>query len=208
MQHERGGLRMRIERFPDSCAFDGCERPRKARGLCDGHYMQHRQGGQLKELKRHARHGISLGERIDMHTDKSGDCWLWTGATNELGYGQVRVEGKNRKAHRVSYELANGSIPKGLMIDHICHTPSCVRPEHLRLATSKQNQENRIAPRIGNKSGVRGVTWVPANRRWVARVGHNRKCIHVGCFDTIEEAEAAVIAKRLELFTHNNSDFH
>ena len=150
---------------------------------------------------------MSLGERLEMHTDKSGDCWLWTASTNELGYGQMNVGGKHRKAHRISYELANGPIPKGLMIDHICHTPSCVRPEHLRLATSKQNQENRITSRVGNKSGVRGVSWVPATQRWIARVGHNGKIVHVGYFATIEEAEAAVITKRLELFTHNNQDF-
>lgn len=48
--------------------------------------------------------------------------------------------------------------------------------------------------------------WYAKTGQWVARMRHNYQSIHVGYFDTIEEAEQAVIAKRNELYTHNNAD--
>lgn len=69
---------------------------------------------------------------------KSDDCWNWTG-TRRRGYGQFYYEGRNRSAHRLSYEWANGPIPDGLVIDHICRNPSCVRPTHLRAVTQRTN---------------------------------------------------------------------
>ena len=38
------------------------------------------------------------------------DCWLWTGATNDYGYGQINVRKKKIRVHRFGYVLANGSI--------------------------------------------------------------------------------------------------
>jgi AP2 domain len=53
---------------------------------------------------------------------------------------------------------------------------------------------------------VRGVRWQKQIRRWVARVHHHGQEIHVGCFKTLAEAEAAAIAARRRLFTHNDVD--
>ena len=185
-----------------TCAFDGCEQPYRARGYCIGHYYQLRLGKPLTPL----RVKMTLTERMDRHTDKTGDCWLWTAAKILGGYGQVKVDGKDRKAHRVAYELAYGPIPKGLEIDHTCHTLACTRPEHLRLATNKQNAENRAGAASGSKSGVLGVSWYARDRKWSAQVGHNGKNFYLGSFTTIEEAGAVARAKRLELFTHNDAD--
>lgn len=99
-----------------------------------------------------------------------------------------------------------GAIPADREIDHICHNRKCVNPEHLRLVTRKQNQEHRINPNSNSRSGVRGVHWHKAQQRWTATVGHHRQRLFVGYYDTIEEAEAAVIAKRNELFSHNDMD--
>lgn len=150
--------------------------------------------------------------------NKTETCWLWIGNLNAKGYGAYskteyqsgRVkEGMkyiSMAAHRYSWELANGPIPEGIEIDHMCHTPVCVRPEHLRLATRKQNNENRAGANSNSTSGVRGVRWVESKNRWRASVGHNGKYIHVGYFRDLAEAEAAVVAKRLELHTYNLLD--
>lgn len=134
-------------------------------------------------------------------------CWLWTGATNDGGYGVFRADGRNVYVHRFSYALAFGYVYKSLHVDHR-HTcqKTCVRPEHIRLTTPKQNSENRSGAQRGNTSGVRGVTWDKTARKWLARVGHEGVRYHVGSFDDVEEAEKAVIAKRNELFTHNDAD--
>lgn len=137
--------------------------------------------------------------------DKSGVCWIWIGAVDHRGYGMVKRSGKRIYAHRYSFAVRGMDIPGGMFVDHICRNRSCVNPEHLRVVTTKQNAENR-ASNYANTSGVRGVNWQKQARKWRALVGHNSKKIYVGMFDTIEEAEAAVIAKRLELHTHNEMD--
>lgn len=73
-------------------------------------------------------------------------CWLWLGATNSNGYGQIRekVDGKWTMllVHRVSYELLVGPIPEGLNLLHSCDTPNCCNPEHLRPGTHLENMQD------------------------------------------------------------------
>ena len=68
--------------------------------------------------------------------EPNSGCWLWAGAammTRSGPYGQwSRVEpGRSRLAHRHFYEEANGPIPAGLEIDHLCRNTLCVNPRHL-----------------------------------------------------------------------------
>jgi hypothetical protein len=140
--------------------------------------------------------------------DQSSACWIWTGATaGESGtYGSIRVNGRNAYAHRVSYEIAFGAIPAGMVIDHICHTRKCVRPAHLQAVSQKQNSENLTGARPSSKTGIRGVSWSKRAKKWVAFVRHNRKNNYAGLYESLEEAEVAVIAKRNELFSNNLAD--
>lgn len=66
-------------------------------------------------------------------------CWIWQGETIERGYGRVRVAGKKELVHRVVFEYFNGTIPDGLVIDHICRTQLCVNPAHLEPVTQSEN---------------------------------------------------------------------
>ena len=142
--------------------------------------------------------------------DKNGDCWNWTGRLTDKGYGLARytVSGKRHgiRAHRLAQELEAGPIAPDMQVDHLCHNRACVKPSHLRVATHKQNQENLSGAQTRNQSGVRGVSWYARKSLWMGSVRHNKKLHHVGYFATVSEAERAVIAKRNELFTHNNLD--
>jgi len=137
--------------------------------------------------------------------DKSGECWLWTGATT-AGYGYTTLNGKQVGVHRVAYEKFIGPIPDGYSIDHICHVRNCLYPAHLRAVTNKQNSENRQGARSDSKSGVQGVSWSARKKKWRVVVTNSGIRSHGGDYESLAEAEAAAIALRNELFTHNDAD--
>ena len=136
-------------------------------------------------------------DRFWEKVDQSGDCWLWTASCSSKGYGYFNVGGgRIVRAHRFSYELVNGPIPEGLQLDHRCRVPSCVNPDHLRLATNKQNAEHR---------GGAGVS-PHRDGRWQARVKHNGQDISLGIYETRRDAEHVALGARMVLFTHNDRD--
>ncbi len=85
--------------------------------------------------------------RFNSQVDK-GDgegCWLWTGPVPEqTGYGYIWFGKNTIGAHRASYLLHKGPIPKGLVVRHTCHIRTCVNPEHLVLGTPKQNTADSL----------------------------------------------------------------
>lgn len=68
---------------------------------------------------------------------KTETCWYWTGTWGR--YGQLEIQGKNKLAHRVVYELLVGPIPPGMTIDHKCFNKFCVNPAHLDVVTIAEN---------------------------------------------------------------------
>ncbi len=67
------------------------------------------------------------------------DCWEWLASRGESGYGRLRFNGKEVKAHRYAYELLVGPIPEGLDLDHLCRNRGCVNPRHLEPVTRSVN---------------------------------------------------------------------
>lgn len=72
-------------------------------------------------------------------------CWIWWGASNQRGYGNVGKAGRTYLAHRVAYEITHGPIPAGMDLDHLCRTTGCVNPNHLEPVTFLANMRRRYA---------------------------------------------------------------
>lgn len=82
-------------------------------------------------------------------TDRSGECWLWTGAVDRYGYGKY----SRGKAHRFSFEAFVGPVPAGLVLDHLCKVKRCVRPDHLEPVTNGDNLRRHYADQTHCKHG-------------------------------------------------------
>ena len=83
-------------------------------------------------------------------------CWLWCGAVNEDGYGLMKVDGRKRRVHRLSYTWFAGEIGN-LCVLHKCNTPACVRPDHLYLGTQQNRMRNGKSVK-GERNGMARLT--------------------------------------------------
>ena len=84
-------------------------------------------------------HPSILRARLWGRVDEVGECWEWQGARRDHGYGHLQVDGRWVGAHRLAYELTIGPIPDGLVLDHLCRNPPCVRPDHLEAVRQREN---------------------------------------------------------------------
>jgi hypothetical protein len=67
------------------------------------------------------------------------DCVPWAGVINNEGYGIVHVGKTTMGAHRKAWIDANGDIPDGLVVDHLCRNRRCVNVAHMELVTTREN---------------------------------------------------------------------
>ncbi len=101
--------------------------------------------------------------KIDYPDNLINGCWTWTASTGLNGYGQFHVQRKHISAHRFSYVLFSGKIPKGKILLHSCDQPSCVNPFHLKPGTHKDNTQDMLSkgrsnPAFGENSGRAKLT--------------------------------------------------
>jgi len=115
--------------------------------------------------------GLTI-ERLERHfmPEPNTGCWLWIGARNWRGYGQIGAgngSGRTLMAHRAAYVLARGPIPEGMDIDHLCRVRACVNPAHLEAVTHLVNVQR-------GKAGCRPTC--PRGHAYDIYPGGRRRC--------------------------------
>lgn len=118
------------------------------------------------------------------------------GCIGKCGYWFVRFSDKLHPVHRVVYAMSRGHWP-AMQIDHIDRNILNNRPDNLREATKSQNGMNR-GPNKRNKLGLKGVL-LHKPGMYRARIHHNGKNLHLGCFKSAEDAYKAFRSAELAL---------
>lgn len=134
----------------------------------------------LRTAQRH-----QIGDRADFRINSG----------NQKGYYRVSLDSRRYMAHRAAWLYVHGEWPAG-DIDHRDADRANNRIANLRDVTNQVNRENMRKPRINNRCGFLGVT-THAPGVYRASVHKGGKRIHIGLYDTPEEAhEAYLVAKR------------
>lgn len=112
---------------------------------------------------------------------------------DELKWGIDKVNGYIRGWRNGGFVPLHRYImkaPDGVEVDHKNGIKNDCRRSNLRLCTRSENNMNKAA-QINNTSGYKGVKWNKREKKWRAVIGVRGKTIHIGCFETAQEAAAA-----------------
>lgn len=119
------------------------------------------------------------------------------------GYLTVSVHGRIYPVHRIVMLMCYGFYGEGLEVDHINHVRNDNRLVNLRFVTHGENMRNKSVS-SKSTSGVTGVDFLKAKKKYRARITVDWKVIYLGNYDTLEEAAAARAEANLKFNFHNN----
>jgi len=115
------------------------------------------------------------------------------------GYIFIKLDGRSYAAHRLAWLYVHGRWPVD-QTDHRNGKRNDNRIQNLRECSSAENNQN-TAIYGSNRSGLLGVGWHKASRRWRARIDAGGKQNHLGLFSSPEEAHEAYLSAKARLHT-------
>lgn len=184
------------------CSVEECDRRLKSKEYCRMHWERMKRRG---TTEKHDPRYPTVEESLLTRVAWAGNCLEWTGARTTSGYGSLRVNRVVHYTHRLAWEIANGPIEAGRVIDHICRNRACLNLDHLRVVTHAENMQNLGAVSTVGRSGVRGVVWDKGMSKWQARIQVGGKSYFGGYFTDKEEAGRVAAEMRSKLMTHSQN---
>lgn len=116
----------------------------------------------------HSKRGSTLASRLEFHSipEPNSGCVLWFGAISPSGYGFLGWEKRTIRAHRASWIVNFGPVPRGLHVLHKCDVRCCINPAHLFLGTHVDNMADMKAKGRENhlKGEAHGVAKLTENQ--------------------------------------------
>lgn|SRR3990167_850289 len=132
-----------------------------SRWLTDGN-------GQIRETAKPLLREVFLEQ---VHHEPDISCWWFRGGFERReqshGYRVVSWLGGHESAHRLSYRLFKGEVPKGMVVMHSCDTPPCVNPEHLSIGTQAANMADKMRKGRHRGNGYERKTHCPQGHEYV-----------------------------------------
>lgn len=123
------------------------------------------------------------------------------GSINSSGYLRVGANRRSYLVHRVIWLMVYGEMPK--QIDHIDHDTTNNRLSNLRAADYKMNSRNRSMNKR-NTSGVCGVHWCRAARKWKVQISSHAERFQIGAYESLLDAACARKSSEADLGYHHN----
>ena len=124
------------------------------------------------------------------------------GGLSGYGYPCIRVQGRRYPAHRLAFLYMTGRFPPE-QVDHINHVRDDNRWRNLRAVSHAENGKN-VSLLSTNTSGHNGVYWSKLHSKWHVKMKVNQKDIHIGLYDSLEDAVKARADANTEYGFHEN----
>lgn len=184
----------------NKCCVDGCENEVRARGYCAKHYSRAKYYGKIKteEIKHNNNIFINVLENyavmlvknknviIDIEdVEKVRNNRWWLSGKKHI-YVRCKKDGKSVLLHRLIMDVVDKDTKK-IHIDHINGNTLDNRKCNLRIVTPQQNAMNKNKTEYG-KNSHNGVHYLKRNKKWRAYITFSGEWIHLGLFETEEEA--------------------
>ena len=171
------------------CRIPKCKKKYYAKGYCKTHYTHNWLYGHPLLYKKNRPIEERFWEKVEKR--HKNECWLWRDKPHGFGYGRFGIwnghKGQMVLAHRMSYELARGTIKAGQFVLHRCDNPQCVNPHHLYLGTQADNMRDMYSKgRYGKRTKDFPITCGHADRPYHARM-MCEACYHKQYYQTHKE---------------------
>ena len=115
---------------------------------------------------------------------------------DNTGYFRVRLNRKLYLTHRIIFFMHRGYLPE--FLDHIDGNPLNNEIENLRPVSRSENNYNQKT-RTDNTSGIKGVSFSKAYKKWRAYIQVDKKYKHLGYYDSIDKATKVIKKVRKQL---------
>ena len=123
-------------------------------------------------------------EYVEQERGYSTPCWVWVRGKKSSGYGYLTEQsGDERRAHVAYWERANGPVPPGCELDHLCRNRLCLRPSHLEAVPHSKNCRRGLGARLA-ESDIPEIRSRLASGESQSSIG-NRFGVTQGCISSI-----------------------